>query len=247
MLQNLRDSLLSVRYPYLDAVLVMDMFRQMLRGIYGTMLAARTAETEHQTGETSLDVTLHMVVGKLENGFQEVKNLAVVLKETNHRLVQSCQVLVWLVTPRVMRRATVKDVSATVATVILRNTFLKRETPDFHHQWSLAVIFRESGRAILRVSLVNVLFNGFISVLTLVRLFRLLCKLRQCHKTAQQINEVRIWKIVIVKQLTQILYRPGNTFDKVFLSFEIAPETVGTQHLQYTEQHEQLQPILHSR
>ena len=57
---------------HLNAELLMQMFGQMLCRINAAMLTARTAKTEHQTGETALNVTAHVVIGQGINAIKEV-------------------------------------------------------------------------------------------------------------------------------------------------------------------------------
>ena len=45
------------------AKLLVDMLRKMLGRIYTAMLTARATETEHQRGKTSLDITVHVMIG----------------------------------------------------------------------------------------------------------------------------------------------------------------------------------------
>ena len=59
------DVLLTVTDAHLNAKLVVNMLSKMLGGIDGTVLTTRTAEREHQRGETTLDISAHVGIGKL--------------------------------------------------------------------------------------------------------------------------------------------------------------------------------------
>jgi hypothetical protein len=59
----LEDALLAMVHRNVDVVFLMQVFRQVLRGVHTTMLTACTPEGEHQVGETTLHITLHMEIG----------------------------------------------------------------------------------------------------------------------------------------------------------------------------------------
>jgi hypothetical protein len=59
----LENALLAMVHRNVDVVFLMQVFRQVLCGVHTTMLATRTPEGEHQVGETTLHITLHMEVG----------------------------------------------------------------------------------------------------------------------------------------------------------------------------------------
>lgn len=103
------------------------MLCQMLSGIHTAMLTARTTETEHQRGETTLDITVHVMIGKCIDMLQELENLTIILQESDDRFVQTRQLLVRFITAWVMRASTVKDITATIARRIFRNTLLKEK------------------------------------------------------------------------------------------------------------------------
>ena len=105
-------------YRNVDVVFLMQMFRQVLRGVDTAMLPARTSEGEHQVGETTLHITLHVEICQLINAFEELKNFAIILKELNHWGVQTREFFVGFIFPRIVRGATVKYVSTSVAATI---------------------------------------------------------------------------------------------------------------------------------
>ena len=105
-----------------------------------------------------------MGIGQLIDAVEESQNLAIVLEETNHGLVQSRQLLVRLVTARIVGGTAVEDIAAAIAALVLGNAFGKREAIDTHHQRALGIILGERGRTILRMGLVGVLVGGLIAV-----------------------------------------------------------------------------------
>ena len=60
---------------------------------------------------------------------------------------------------------------------------------------------------------------------------------------AQDIGQIRIGEVTLVQQLTDILHGRRYGLDEVELALEIAPEAVGSQHLQLTEEHEERQTV----
>ena len=54
------------------------------------------------------------------------------------------------VASRVMRRAAVKDIAAAVAAGILGNALLVREAENAYDQWSLSVVFGDTGGKFFR-------------------------------------------------------------------------------------------------
>ena len=114
--------LLSVADAHLDAELVVDMLSKVLGGIDGTMLTTRTAEREHQRGKATLDISAHVGIGEFIDRIEESQDLTVVLQESDHRFIESRQLLIWLITAWVMSAATVEDIATTIATLILGDT-----------------------------------------------------------------------------------------------------------------------------
>ena len=114
----LKNALLAVVNRDVDVVFPVQVFRQVLCRIDTAMLPARTSEGEHQVGETTFHVTLHVEISQLINAFEELKNFAILLKELNHWGVQTREFFVGFIFPRIVRGATVKYVSASVAATI---------------------------------------------------------------------------------------------------------------------------------
>ena len=128
------------------------MLCQMLSGIHTAMLTARTTETEHQRGETTLDITVHVMIGKCIDMLQELENLTIILQESDDRFIQTRQFFIRLITTRIVSTSTIKDITATIARRIFRNTLFKGETIDSYYQRSLTVVLREGSWSILWMS-----------------------------------------------------------------------------------------------
>ena len=88
---------------HLDAELLVDMLSKVLCTIDRTMLTTRTTKAEHQIGETALDITAHMGIGQFINAVEECQYLTVILQETDDWFIKTCQLLIRLITARVMR------------------------------------------------------------------------------------------------------------------------------------------------
>ena len=113
--------LLTVTDAHLNAELIVDMLSEMLGGIDGTMLTTRTAEREHQRGKATLDISAHMGIGEFIDRIEEGQDLTIVFQESDHRLIESRQLFVRLITAGVMGATTVEDIAAAIATLILRD------------------------------------------------------------------------------------------------------------------------------
>ena len=77
--QNLLNMLFSMTYLHFYAKLLVDMFGKMLGRIHTAMLTARTTETEHQGGETTLNIAIHMMIGKRIDMFQELQDFPIII------------------------------------------------------------------------------------------------------------------------------------------------------------------------
>ena len=131
-----------------------------------------------------------MGIGQLIDAVEESQNLAIVLEETNHRLVQSRQLLVRLVTARIVGGTAVEDIATAIAALVLGNAFCEREAIDTHHQWALGIILGERGRTILRMGLVGVLIGGLVAVGARGCSLNLL-ELGQLRESLEQVREIR--------------------------------------------------------
>ena len=94
--------LFSMTYLHFYAKLLVDMFGKMLGRIHTAMLTARTTETEHQGGETALDIAIHVMVCQLIDTLQERQNLTIILQESDDRLIQTGQLLIRLISSRIV-------------------------------------------------------------------------------------------------------------------------------------------------
>jgi hypothetical protein len=79
--------LLSMLYPYLYSEFVMDMLCQSLGREHTAMLSSCASETEHQTRESALNVTTHMMVGQLIDTLQEGQYLSIILQKSDDRFI----------------------------------------------------------------------------------------------------------------------------------------------------------------
>ena len=150
-LQGLLYALLAMADIHLYAELLMDVFGEMLGRINAAVLAACASEGEHQIGESTVDISLNVCVGKLIDAVEEGEYLSVVLKEADDRFVQSGELLVRLVSSRIVSGTTVEDVASAIAGRILRNALTEREAEHSHTQRTLTVILREGGWSVLRM------------------------------------------------------------------------------------------------
>ena len=130
-----------MRYPNLYSEFLVDMLCKMLGTIHGAVLTACASEREHKTGEASLDISCYVGIGKLVNRIEEGEDFSVIFKETDYWLIQACELLVRLVTSRVVSASAIEHVSATVTAIIFWNALVERETEHLHDQRSLAVVF----------------------------------------------------------------------------------------------------------
>lgn len=110
--------------------LFVDMLSQMLGGVDGTVLAARTAEAEHERGEATVDVALNVGIGQCVDVVKEAQYFTVVLQKLNDGLVQSRQMFVFLIATRIMGTTAVEDIAAAIAALVLGYTFLIAEAED---------------------------------------------------------------------------------------------------------------------
>ena len=113
---------------YLDAELGMNMFRHVLGGVDRTVLSSRTTEANHQIGESPVHIAFDRCIHDFVSMVQETGNFPVFFKETDHRFVQSCKMVVTFVFTRVIDGTAVKDKSSAIATRIVGDSFFIGET-----------------------------------------------------------------------------------------------------------------------
>ena len=136
----------------------------MLRTVHGTVLSARATEREHKVGETTLHIAFHMVFGEFVDRAKKFQDFAVVFQEANNRLVESRNLLIRLVTTRVVRAATVENVASTIARSVFRNTVFERKAKHPHHQRAFSVVLREGCGAVQWVCLVHIFLGNLVTV-----------------------------------------------------------------------------------
>lgn len=117
---------------HLYSELLVQMFREVLRRVDTAMLSAGATEGEHEVGEATVDVTLHVSIGEFVDAIEEGEYLTVVLEEAYHGLVESGELLVRFIASGVVRRTTVEHVSAAITRLVagmpLRNEKLNTRT-----------------------------------------------------------------------------------------------------------------------
>ena len=165
--KHLGDALLTMIDVHLYPKLAVNMLGQMLSGIDAPVLTARTAEGEHQRSETALNVATHMGIGQPIDTFQEGEYLAIIFKESDHRLIETCQFFVRLIASGIVRATAVEHISSAIARLILRNAFAIGEAEDAHHKRSLAVVFGIGGWTVLGMSLIGILVGCLITIGTI--------------------------------------------------------------------------------
>ena len=99
----------------------------MLGTIDGAVLTSGATEADLKVGKATFNPTLGMEIDDGIDVGEELKYLAILLKEVDDGTVKTRKCLVLLITPRIIRRTAVKDITATVAGSVLRYSFLERE------------------------------------------------------------------------------------------------------------------------
>ena len=184
-----------------------------------------------------------MSIGQFIDRVEEGKDLTIVLKETDNRLIKTRQFLIGFITTGVVGATAVKDITATIATLVLRDTFAigKTEHPD--HQRSLRIIFREGSRTILRMSLIRVEVGGLIAIGSTSHGLYLL-ELWKLGELSQNLHQIRIMERRRTgEEFPEVLDGRWNGFDEVLLLFKVASEAIGSKHLKGTEEHKERQAI----
>ena len=110
---------------------------------------------------------------------EESEYLAVILKESDYRLVETGEFLVWFISPGVVRTSAVEDISAAIARGVIGYALAIGETIYCDNKRTLAIIFREGGRTILRMGVIDVLVGHLVSVGAVGCSLLNHCKLRQ--------------------------------------------------------------------
>ena len=190
------DSLFTMGDFDLDTEFLVYVLSEVLCAIDAAVLSACAAEAEHERGEPSLNVAADVCVGKPIDTVEEGEYLAVVLKESDHRLVESRKFLVWLIASGVVGAAAVENVATTVSRRVLRYALAVREAEDVDHEWTVAVVFGKGCRSVLRVSLVDVFLCHLVSVGSVCSGLLYACELWQLGESAERIHKVRVGETV---------------------------------------------------
>lgn len=76
---------------------------------------------------------MYVGIGQLVDAVEESEYLAIILKETDDRLVKSGKFLIRLIAPRIVGASTIEDITSTIARLVFRDSLSIRETEDAHH------------------------------------------------------------------------------------------------------------------
>ena len=134
------DVLLTVNDVHFDAEPLVYVLGEVLCTVHTAVLAARTAEAEHQMGEPALYVSRHVLVGQGIYVFQKGDDFAVIFKKADDGFVQARKLFVWFLTPGVVRGTAVEHISSAVTRRVVRYAALVGKAVHGHHQRALAVI-----------------------------------------------------------------------------------------------------------
>ena len=221
------------------------MLGQVLRAVDTAVLPARAAKAEHQAGEAALDVAAHVMVGQLVDTIEELQYLAIVFQKADDGRIQSRELLVGLITTRVVGAAAIKHIATAIARRVFRYALAEGKAIDPYHQGAFAVILGIGSGAVLRVGGIDVLFGGLIAVEAIGGRLLYQGELRQFGESLQHFHQVRIGEHLLAhsQQIPQIPHGGGDAFQEVSLTFEIASKAVSAQHLQRAEEHEEAQPV----
>lgn len=199
---------------HLHSEFLVQMFGKMLCAINAAMLPASATKREHDIGESALNITEHMGIGKFIDTVEKFEYFAVIFKETDYRFVETSEIFIGLVTARIVGAATVKHITAAVSARVFGNSLMKRKTKHSDHKFSLAVVFGISGRAVFFVSRINICGGNAITIVALQFLGLLLLKLRQGANIAKHLVEIRIRTSPSLRRLRKLAMAGGILFMK---------------------------------
>ena len=128
---------------YFYSELGMQMLCQVLCRIDGTVLSVETAKGDHQVRETTVQITLHRSIDNGVYVFEELRELSVFFQKTDHRLVQSCKMIVSFIFTGVIARQAVEYDATAITDRIVRLTFYIGEAADLDFQHPLLYIVPE--------------------------------------------------------------------------------------------------------
>lgn len=103
------------------------MVGEVFGAIDGAVLTAGAAEGDLEVGEAALEEALYVMIYQPVNGLEETEYLAVSFEEVDDGLVEAGEGFVLVVLTGVVSRATIEDVTASVATIIGGDALLKGE------------------------------------------------------------------------------------------------------------------------
>lgn len=115
---------------YAATELLVDMLGNMLGGIDAAMLSARATEGYLEGGETTIQPALNMKINYWSYVTEKLQDLSVFFKEISNWFVESCQLLILLVSTGIIACSAVENVTSTIARRILRNALLEGEAED---------------------------------------------------------------------------------------------------------------------
>jgi hypothetical protein len=103
---------------------------EVFGAIDGAMLATGAAEGDLEVGEAAFEEALDVMIYQPVNRLQETENLAVGFEEVDDGLVEPGEGFVLVILTGVVSRATIEDVTASVAAIIGGDTFFEGKRVD---------------------------------------------------------------------------------------------------------------------
>ena len=94
----------------------------MLRTIDRAMLTPSASEAYHETGETTTGVGLHMRIHDTIDMLKKTEYLPVIFKEPDHRFVTPRELLVWLISSRIVDGPAVEHISSPISRKVHRQS-----------------------------------------------------------------------------------------------------------------------------
>src|SRR3712207_641065 len=117
---------------HLHPEFTVQMFRQMLSGIYRTVLSTRATEANGKMCKSALHIAFHRSVDQRTSVFEEADNLSVFFEKTDNRLVQTGKRFVAFILAGIVHRATIEHKASAVACGIVRNPLFVSKA---HHSY----------------------------------------------------------------------------------------------------------------
>lgn len=103
------------------------MVGEVFGAIDGAVLTTGAAEGDLEVSEAALEEALYVMIYQPVNGLQETEYLAVGFEEVDDGLVEAGKGFVLVVLTGVVGRATIEDVTASVARLVCGDALLKGE------------------------------------------------------------------------------------------------------------------------